>query len=387
MCRAIHEGGRRCYFHQFTTRINRLEATLEKKEEALSVLYRTKVKDKEVKARIRELELVIAHKRGVITVLETRLEQAKDKDKLPVERELVVTREQLTAAENEREDLLVLPDAKVITRRIKVLTDLIDTKREQLDVLEKEAAEARANHKPEEEGITAEELSTRVDRAFLNEDAPLPTALHLQLTPEERERLDAERGDQSITDYVLSRSLTSTPTFTGVSSAALAVTKKKTRHDKSAARLSPLTTGKDREVAGRRPAVDARLRSEEVVVNTNLGGRAVLAYYTNRVANSYGLNLADYSRRQVLGIDLYANEGHTSARFNEARHSAFIAEELEAGVLTRNEKGDYTSDPARVVEFRTERHNKITKDAYDATVAKFGKETAEKMFGGFALAA
>ena len=396
MCRSKKEvpGGRRCFFHEWQTKINRREATLIKKEEELAALYRLKMKPADVQRRIRELEAVIAGKRSYIAQLENH--SVTPPEGISPDEEISRTEEDIRILEDEKLDLEYIRDnSRRHRRRIEGLEATIAEKKAELRELKANAEKARAEYEAErqaEADLKADEQRekdalNKTKLRIYNEDADLPRHINFVLTPEEREWVDANRGEETASEFLLRRSITAEPVFsTSTAAALLASTPVKTRHDKSAARKNPLTSAKpDLEVVGRKPSIDKAIRSEKVAVDGEVKGRSVIRYYEAQMANEYSLSLSQYARRRALGLDLYANEGDISRERGEARLEALMRREERAYLPNLDpETGRYSVDSVEdLAEWRKRYDEQAQREAYEKTVEKFGAEAVGAVFAPY----
>ena len=389
MCNAIADGGERCFYSLYQPRLNRLEATLNKKEEELAALYRLKMKPAEVRRRINELETTIAHKRSRIARIENLLEAPPQG--ATIEQEVSRTEADIRVLEDEVADLNdIRVNTKKHSRKIRDLEALITRKRTALQELRVEAEEARKQHEAEDSAsaTTQAELDAQVNRRaltkLLNEDNTLPKNFHFLLTPEEREQVDAERGDEKVGDFLLRRSLTAAPVFSDSSAATLIanIPVKKTRHERSASRA--LKNG-EHDVVGRKPSVDSRIRSEEVTVAGEVKGRAILRYFEGEMAKHYGLKMNQYARRRALGIDLYSNEGDIGSKVGAARLQKFADVERRLHIpVTDPETGRYAVDSVEALNRAREAMDRqAQEDAYKRAVKKFGADAVKNVFAPY----
>ena len=396
MCRSKQEGGRRCFFHQFGVRIQRLEATLNKKEEELAALYRLKMKPADVRRRIRELEATIAHKRSYLAQVENRVISLSDGNTF--ESEATRVKDDIRVLEEEVEDLKYI-DSKAFRRKIKGLEATIAQKKQELEELNAEAAVAKVAHEAEKAARKAaraepvdwakhpRRLNETTLKRIYNEDAKIPRDFRFLLTPEEREWVEDNRGEESASEFLLRRSITAPAVFSTSTAAALLESRpKKTRHDTSAARANDLkNAGTDREVPGRKPSVDRRLRDTAVLLKGDVEGRAVLRYYEAQMARSYRLSMNQYARRRALGLDLYENDGHIGAAMGKARLEELAKREQRAFLPNLNpETGRYTVDSAEeLAEFRRSEDLQAQRDAYEKTAEKFGHDITGTVFARY----
>ena len=391
MCKSIAEGGERCLYSLYQPRLNRLEATLNKKEEELAALYRLKMKPADVLRRIRELEATIAHKRSYLAQVENRVVSLSDGNTF--ESEATRVKEDIRVLEEEVEDLKYI-DSKAFRRKIEGLEATIAKKKVKLEELTAEAEVAKVTHEAEKAAAAAEseakkiqELNSAALKRMYNEDSDIPRDFHFLLTPDEREWVENNRGEESASEFLLRRSITAPPVFPTATAAALLESRpKKTRHDTSSARSVELkNAGTDREVPGRKPSVDKRVRDAEVFIKGDVQGRAVLRYYEAQMADSYGLSMNQYARRRALGLDLYENDGHVGVAAGQARLAAFAKKEHRAFIPNLNpETGRYTVDSAEdLAEFRRNVDLQAQRDAYERTAEKFGHDITGTVFARY----
>lgn len=391
MCRSKSEvpGGRRCFYHSFTVRISKLEATITKKEEELASLYRMKMKPAHIKRRIRELEITIAQKNSYLAQVQNR---AVKLEGTTHEQEAQRTTEEIRILTDEMDDLkAVRTKARYHLQKIARLEATIAIKRDTLEQLKEDAAAekqriAEAEDAPAPPFTLPEDINTAVMSRMYNEDSNIPSSHHLILTPEEREWIDTNRGDMSLASFLLRRSMTAPANFTSPSVIKMLEAKPTvTRHDKSAARKQALKSGAEREVAGRKPAVDKRVRNQEVVIQGDIQGRAAIRYYQSQVADAYGLSMNQYARRRALGLDLYENDGYIGVQRGEERLRAFAAVEARAFIPNRDpETGVYTvGSPEELREHRQALDVQYQQQAYERTVEKFGREVTEAVFAPY----